>query len=77
MKLYNDILDRIAVIFGVWALRRLYGANCDIDVRDEFPDDPSLQCISCDAGRLVKDMQTFFFEESKSEKGVHHPMSAG
>jgi hypothetical protein len=51
------ILDRLAVILGMWSLRRLYGAGCKTDIRDDFPDDPTLRCISCDAGRLIADMK--------------------
>ena len=51
-----SILDFVAIKAGVWALRHLYGADCETDVRDDFPDDPVLQCISCDAKRLVNAM---------------------
>ncbi len=50
------ILDRIACRAGIWALRRLYGANCAIDVRDDWPGE-NLECIGCDAQRLVTSMQ--------------------
>jgi hypothetical protein len=55
--LYNlPLLDRIACYLGIWALRRLYGADCETDVRDDFPGE-AVNCISCDAKRLVVDMQ--------------------
>ena len=52
----RSLLDRIAVYMGIWALRRLFGANCKTDVHDDFPGEPNLVCPSCDAGRLVKIM---------------------
>lgn len=53
----SAIVDRIACWLGIWALRRLYGADCETDVRDDWPDEPDLNCISCDAKRLVTSMQ--------------------
>lgn len=52
-----SIIDRIAVILGTWALRSLYGADCETDVRDDFPDEPGLTCLSCDAKRIVTNMR--------------------
>ncbi len=51
-----SLLDRIAARVGMWALRRLYG-ECEVDVRDEFPDEPSATCIGCDASRLIRHME--------------------
>lgn len=52
----NTLLDRIACLVGIWAFRRLYGADCRTDVRDDFPDERA-NCLSCDAKRLVTSMQ--------------------
>lgn len=52
------LLDRIAAYAGIWALRRLYGADCLTDIREDFPDDPDVQCYGCDAKRLVEHMRT-------------------
>ena len=52
----TDWLDRVACRVGIWALRRLYGADCETDVRDDFPGE-KVDCISCDAKRLVENMQ--------------------
>lgn len=49
--------DRIAARVGMWALQRLYGANCKTDVRDDFPDDPDIECLDCYATKLVADMK--------------------
>ena len=51
-----SLLDWLACKVGIWALRRLFG-ECVTDVRDDFPDDPTLVCVSCDATRLIKIMQ--------------------
>ena len=48
--------DRLAAAVGIWALRRLYGADCPTDVRDDFLGEDVGYCLSCDAGRLVKSM---------------------
>jgi len=53
---YGNLMDRIACRFGIWALRRLFGADCEIDVRKEFPGE-DVECLSCDATRLVKSMR--------------------
>jgi hypothetical protein len=50
------VIDRIAAWVGVWALRRLYG-ECATDVREDFPEDPDVVCIACDATRLIKSME--------------------
>lgn len=50
------IVDRIACSVGIWALRRLFG-ECETDVRKEWPDDPDVQCIGCDATRLIRSME--------------------
>jgi hypothetical protein len=55
-RLIPDVLDRIACRLGIWALRRLYGADCATDVRADFPGE-DLDCISCDAKRLVESMR--------------------
>jgi len=41
--------DRVACHVGIWALRRLYGADCGPDTAEG--------CISCDAKRMVENMQ--------------------
>lgn len=51
------LLDRIAAHVGTWALRRLYGADCQTDVLDDFAGDTTVRCLSCDATRLVAHMQ--------------------
>jgi hypothetical protein len=55
MKL--GLLDRIAAHVGIWALRRIYGADCPTDVQDDWPDDPNVRCLGCDATRMVSDMR--------------------
>ena len=46
-------LDRIAAHVALWALNRLYGAGCETDARDDFPNDPELwDCHGCDARRM-------------------------
>lgn len=51
-----NMLDRLACRLGIWALRRLYG-ECATDVRDDFPDEPDLQCAGCDATRMIHRLQ--------------------
>lgn len=51
-----SLLDRIACRVGVWSLLRLYG-ECATDVRDDFPDDPSLVCAGCEATRMIHRMR--------------------
>ncbi len=41
----NALLDRIAAQLGMWALRRLFGADC--------PDHDD-NCASCQAARLIE-----------------------
>jgi hypothetical protein len=53
----DRLLDWVARRLAVWALRRLYGADCRTDIREDFPDEPDTICLSCDAKRLVKHMQ--------------------
>lgn len=50
------LLDRLACHAGIWALRRLYGADCQTDVRDDFPGERT-DCLGCAAKRLVMSMQ--------------------
>lgn len=47
------LLDRIAARLAIWALQRIYGDPCETDVRGDFPDEPNIQCIGCDATRIV------------------------
>lgn len=49
-------LDWIAARLGCWALRRLFGADCETDVRDDFPGEDVGYCASCDAKRLIEIM---------------------
>jgi hypothetical protein len=46
------LLDRFAARVGIWALRRLYGADCETDVNADFPGE-GMYCISCDAKRII------------------------
>ena len=57
------ILDRLAVFVTIWGLRRIYGADCATDVREDFPDAPELYCISCDAGRLIRNMREILADD--------------
>lgn len=49
-------IDRLACVVGIWSLRRLYGADCDTDVRDDFPSE-KIDCLGCDAKRLIESMR--------------------
>lgn len=53
----SALIDRVAARLGIWALRRLFGADCTTDVRDDWPDEPNMHCPSCDAKRLVAAMR--------------------
>lgn len=53
----TPLVDRLAARVGTWALRRLYGADCETDVLDDFPGDTTVRCLSCDATRLVEHMK--------------------
>lgn len=55
--MWERLTERLAVHLGVWALKRLYGADCKIDVRDEYPGE-DVRCPSCDAKRLIDEMKT-------------------
>jgi len=54
-----NALDRAAMIAGEWALRRLF--VCDgcatMDVRDEFPGESDVDCLGCQAMRIIKQMR--------------------
>jgi hypothetical protein len=50
------LLDRLACLVGIWALKRLYG-ECSTDVHDDFPGDPDVRCIGCDATKLIHNMR--------------------
>ena len=54
-----SLLDRIAVKVSIWGLRRIYGPKCRIDVRVEFPNEPDVWCGSCEAERLIREMQEY------------------
>lgn len=56
----RTLLDRIACRVGIWALVRLYG-ECATDVHDDFPGE-KLDCISCDAARLIKAMREILID---------------
>lgn len=51
------MVDWIAARLGAWALKRLFGADCPTDVRQDFPDEPDARCLSCDAKRLIEAMK--------------------
>jgi hypothetical protein len=53
-----SIPERLAAYVGVWAVRRVFGLGCATDVRDDFPNDPTAQCIQCDAARVVAYMKS-------------------
>ena len=44
-------LDRIAVYVALWALDRIYGGDCETDVRKDFPGE-EVECLGCDATRI-------------------------
>lgn len=50
------LLDRLAALLGIWALRRLYGADCDTNIRDDFPGE-DVHCLGCDATKIVNHMR--------------------
>jgi hypothetical protein len=52
-----SLIDKLAARVGIWALRRLFGADCSTDVRDDFPDESNAHCMSCDAKRLIECMK--------------------
>lgn len=66
-KKVDDIIDRIACHVGTWALRRVFGADCETDVREDWPDEPNMYCVSCDAKRLVGVMQDILHDDSDGE----------
>lgn len=71
------LVDRVAAYIGVWALRRLYGANCETDILDDFPGDTSVRCLSCDATRLVKHMREILSERNDIEANAKHSLQPG
>lgn len=60
--MWSNFVDGIAGRVGIWALRRLFGADCPTDIKDDFPGE-DVACISCDATRLVAAMRDFLDEE--------------
>jgi hypothetical protein len=56
------MLDRVACYLGIWALRRLYGADCETDVEEDWPGE-GMVCLSCDARRLVVSMSELLGDE--------------
>ncbi len=51
-----SVKDRIAATVGIWAVEHLFG-SCSTDIREEYPDDPTVQCIGCDAMRVILAMR--------------------
>lgn len=60
----TSIPYRLAAYIGIWAVRRVFGLGCETDVRDDFPNDPTVQCIYCDAARVVAHMKDLLFRQS-------------
>ena len=44
-------LDRVAAYVALWALGRIYGPDCETDVREDFTGE-EVHCLGCDATRI-------------------------
>ncbi len=57
MNWINSFIDIVAVKVSIWGLRRLFGADCETDVRNDFPEGyVELYCLSCDAKRIINSL---------------------
>ena len=56
-NILNRTIDHVAAFIGIWAVKRLYGPGCATDVHDDFLGEPGINCISCDAKRLLNAMK--------------------
>lgn len=54
--MWQNFVDGIACRVGIWAIHRLFGEDCETDIRDDFPGE-NINCIGCDATRIAAAMR--------------------